>query len=532
MKNFVRSTLTLALALGLAVPPAFASPADYAAALARFRDVKSGKIRSVAALKSVAPAVTPAVTPTVAPPAVAPVAAKSAPAAPESPAVAPAKAKPAAKTAGPALTGPVAALLAPSTGTAAPGAKLTLGDAVRLAIETNYGVRFQKVAVSVAKIDIVDVARRYLPKLDFSLVQTHMDQASSIKFGGAALKMSDQDPQSYKFDLSWPIYLFGKLKNAMLAATKNVEANEQALDSNVVNTAFQVKQAFLGMLLAEQFVHIAELSLEQIDNHVKTVQSQFEVGMASKFDLLRIEVQKANTKPQLIRAHLALKNARDGFNMLLGRPIDTPFEITGELKAAGTMPVDLEKWTATALEARQDLKKARKELEAARAGFEEARRGRNPNFVLTSGYSRVHGQSTTSLNNWDESWNANAVLQLPLLNQRETETAVKKARENIRRAELQIEMVENQVRLDVKQAVNELIQASELLAASEKNIEQADEALNIADVSYENGLNTNLEVMDAQLAVVQSRTNYSQATYDWLIARAKLDKALGALGEL
>lgn len=498
MKHPIRSALVLAVALVLAAPPVLASANDLSSKLARFRDVRAGKIRSIEAFKTAAP---------------------------------PDIKKTALPEDDPVLAGPVATL-SPSSGKVAIKSPLTLEDAVRLAIETNYGVRFQKIAVSTAKIDVKDVSRRSLPKLDFSLVQTHLDQAGQIQFGGAALKMSDQNPQNYSIDLSWPIYMFGKLRNAMLAATKRVEANERELDSNVISTAFQVKQAFLGMLLAERFVRIAELSLAQIDNHVKTVRSQFDAGMASKFDLLRIEVQKANTKPQLIRARLALKNARDGFNMLLGRAIDTPFEIVGDLKAAGTIPIDLENWTAAALENRQDLEKSRKELEAARAGFEEARRGRNPNLVLTSGYSKVHGQSTTSLNNWDESWNANAVLQLPILNQRETETAVKKAREQIRQAQLQVEMVVNQVRLDVKQAVNELIQSSELLTASAKNVEQAEEALSIAEVSYENGLNTNLEVMDAQVAVDQARSNFSQANFDWLVARAKLDKSMGMMGNM
>ena len=216
--------------------------------------------------------------------------------------------------------------------------------------------------------------------------------------------------------------------------------------------------------------------------------------------------------------------------MLLGREVGTPVEPVGELAAKVEKPAPVDDLMTRALGARQDLLKARKDLEAARFALAEAKLGKRPTLALASGYTRVEGAGQP-LDKWDESWNANLALQMPIFDARKTAVEVQKATERVKQAEIALEMAENQVRLDVRTAANEMLQAVELVAASEKNIEQAEEALNIANVSYENGLNTNLEVMDAQLALDQARTNHSQAVHDWLVAKAKLDRALGEIPE-
>lgn len=464
--------------------PAPSSAAGLDGAVERFRAVRDGRIRSVATLARAAPAG--------------------------------GKAIPAAE---PPASSPVS------------GPRITLEEAVDLMLEGHYGLRIKERAVELALLDVSDVTRQMLPLLNFAFTGTELDEARSIVFGGNRMNLSSDFQKNYGFTLSWPLYLFGKLENAEKAARAGVESRRADRASDAVNAVFQVKQAFYGMLLAERFVKIAEQSLGQIDNHVKTVSSQFQTGMASKFDLLRVEVQRANTKPQLIRATLALKNAKEGFNMLLGRAVGTPVEPAGELAGRIEGPAAVDGLLAAAFGRRQDLLKARKDLEAARFALAETRRGKMPTLALTSNYSRTEGAGAP-LDKWDESWNANVTLQVPIYDARKTATDAAKAAERAKQAEIAVEMAENQVRLDVRTAANEMIQAVELAAASEKNIVQAEEALNIANVSYENGLNTNLEVMDAQLALDHARTNHSQAVHDWLVAKAKLDRACGDAPEI
>ena len=84
------------------------------------------------------------------------------------------------------------------------------------------------------------------------------------------------------------------------------------------------------------------------------------------------------------------------------------------------------------------------------------------------------------------------------------------------------------VRYEVQEAVLNLRQAKESLLSQEKNVEQAQEAVRIAELNYAEGLATNLDVSSVQVALSQARTNFSQAQFDYAVALAQLEKAVGA----
>jgi len=87
------------------------------------------------------------------------------------------------------------------------------------------------------------------------------------------------------------------------------------------------------------------------------------------------------------------------------------------------------------------------------------------------------------------------------------------------------------VRLEVKQAVLNLSQAKESLLSQEKNVEQAQETVRIAELNYSEGLATNLDVSTTQVALSQAKTNYAQALFDYALALAQLERAMGSGGD-
>jgi outer membrane protein TolC len=87
--------------------------------------------------------------------------------------------------------------------------------------------------------------------------------------------------------------------------------------------------------------------------------------------------------------------------------------------------------------------------------------------------------------------------------------------------------LEEAVKLEVQQSVLNLRQARESLLSQERNIEEAQEAVRIAELNFAEGLATNLDVSSAQVALSQARTNHAQALYDYALALAELEKAAG-----
>ena len=118
-------------------------------------------------------------------------------------------------------------------------------------------------------------------------------------------------------------------------------------------------------------------------------------------------------------------------------------------------------------------------------------------------------------------------LSFPIFTGFRTGARVEQARAALQRAEAQRDQVHKQVELDVARARAEVARAQALLAARRETVRQADRALHIAGVRYTNGIATQLEVSDARVAAQQSQVNEVQATRDYVVALARLERALG-----
>jgi outer membrane protein TolC len=128
---------------------------------------------------------------------------------------------------------------------------------------------------------------------------------------------------------------------------------------------------------------------------------------------------------------------------------------------------------------------------------------------------------------WGPDWNATAGVSMPIFTGMSNYNKLKAAQARQRQALVGLAMVEDGVRLEVRALALALNQEAKNAAYQKKNVEVAEAALGLAQARYENGLLTNLDYMDSQLALTQSRVAYLNALANYRVARAKLQKAVG-----
>jgi len=119
------------------------------------------------------------------------------------------------------------------------------------------------------------------------------------------------------------------------------------------------------------------------------------------------------------------------------------------------------------------------------------------------------------------------VLSMPLFDGFKTRGAVQQAQAELSRAEAQLSQTRASVAIEIEQARAEIARAQALVAARHVTVGQAERAQHLASVRYANGIATALEVSDARLALEQASVNEAQATRDYLLALAALERALG-----
>lgn len=416
-----------------------------------------------------------------------------------------------------------------------PGDKLvlTLEDCLDLALSRNPFVLATREKEAAAEAQVREAAAGFFPSVS-GVGQDILDKkVFTLEFPSF---VPGEPPQRVKFDFtktyqftlnfSLPLYAGGRLTSGFKQANYNLNAARETIRQSQHETAFNVKKAFYGYLLARDFAEVAGEAVDLAGKHAANVKNLYEAGLASKFDLLRSEVQAANLRPQLIRARNALELAELALKNLLGLDLERAIEVRGELRAS-RVDIDVEEAVAKALRQRPELGQLGFQRRMAAEMVKIARGSGLPSLAVGGAYNFWSNNFNFRNKNWESYYTISLNLNIPIFNGFSSHAQVGRSKALLRELELSGRGLAETIKLEVRQAVLNYGQARESLASQEKNVEEAAEAVRIAELNYAEGLATGLEVSTAQVALSQAKTNRSQALYDCVVSLAQLEKALG-----
>jgi outer membrane protein TolC len=410
---------------------------------------------------------------------------------------------------------------------------LTLDEAIAMALRQNPFFMATREKESQARFLVRESVSRFLPTLNAQGQDTLAEKLFVLEFpsfipGEPPQRISIDFTKNYQMALAFSLPLFagGRLVAGYKQANYNLQASGETVRLSEQETIFNVKRSFYGYLLAREFSAVAREALELAEKFRVNVKNLYEVGMASKFDLLRSEVQVANLQPQAIRARNSVDVAELGLKTVVGLGLDVPIAVKGELAAP---PLDTETGGAIeqALGQRPELRQIDYQRRMAGEMLKIARGSALPTLAVGGAYSFWADGLNFRKGAWQNFYAINLSLTVPLFNGFESRARIGQSKAMIRELEWTRKGLSDMIAFEVRQAVLNYTQARETLLSQEKNVEQAREAVRIAELNYAEGLATNLDVSTAQVALSQARTNYSQALYDCVISQAQLEKAVG-----
>ena len=410
---------------------------------------------------------------------------------------------------------------------------LTLDDCLNLALSHNPYFLATREKEAAARAQVRQAASRFFPSLNGQGSDILDKKVFTLEFpsmipGEPPQKVKVDFTKTYQFTLafSMPIFAGGSLISGFRQANYNLKATREVIRQSRQETVFSVKQAFYGYLLAAKFAEVSDEAVTLAEKHYKNVKNLYEVGMASKFDLLRSEVQVANLKPQLIRARNSLSVAGLGLKTLLGLNLDLAVEIKGELSYT-PLETDVHEAVRRALLQRPELNQLMFQRRMAAEMVKIARAAGLPSVAIGGAYNFWANQFNFRNKNWENYYTVSLNLTVPIFNGFAIDAQVSQSKALLKELEWIQKGLSEAIRFEVEQAVLNYRQAKESLASQEKNVDEAQEAMRIAELNYSEGLATNLDVSTAQVALSQAKTNLSQALYDCVISLAQLEKAIG-----
>lgn len=310
---------------------------------------------------------------------------------------------------------------------------------------------------------------------------------------------------------------------------------ELSLAATRAREKFLVTQAFFDAALAERLVQIAEATVAQAEATVRQVQAGFEAGAQPEFELLRARVTRDNQRPAVIRnranrdiAMLRLKQLLDlppAYDLQIVAPLDGPVPPPAPFAGGVTpeQPAAVDLFSPEATANRTPVKEAATTVRLREATLRAALAERRPAVSVTSNYSNVaYPSGLFPTGDIRTNWTVGASLTFPVLTGGLQKGSEQVARAELEQSRLQLRLVEELALLDARSAQAELTAANAALDASSGTVEQATRAYQIAEVRFQSGVSTQLELSDARLLLQQAEANRAQAARDLQVARARV----------
>jgi len=402
--------------------------------------------------------------------------------------------------------------------------RLDLDGCLNTAYRNNQTLRQMEERIRSAGYKIEEARSGFYPQLSLSSSYTRLGSVLKYEIEGMSFKLGSVDNYSLGLSLQQPLFTWGRIKSGYEISKYGLSLSREEYRQAQQEIKFNVTNLFYNLLLAGELIKIREGSIARTEDHLKTVQERYDKGYASEFDLLRVKVELANAKPPLVQAKNLYKLALDNLKNLLGIDLADSVRLDGSLEFA---PIQAEQSRAEelAFENRSELKLIGEQNKIGMKALALAQAGNKPSLFGTANYQYAkpyYGQDV-----WKTDWNFTLALSLPIFDGFLTRSKVRSARSDLRLLEISESQIKDGIRLEISQAISDLNLARENILSQEENIKQARESLRIANVQYQKGMLTNLELMDTEFALTVAETNYLQALSDYSIAKAKYERAIG-----
>ena len=348
---------------------------------------------------------------------------------------------------------------------------------------------------------------------------------------------------AWRFNLTFSQSLFNTSTAAQIRASRAArDTAGLTLTSARAQVLFDVTQAYYDAALADRLVAIAEATLTQSQATLRQVQEAFNAGVQPEFELLRARVNRDTQQPVLIRQRAARDVAMLRLRQMLDLPASTRLVLPDtlsdpqlppphafaervayvEARLGGIDDPETAFGPDAAVPARTAVTEAQVNVRSAQAALDIARAERLPSFSLDSSYGRVAYSAFPAPGDFRTNWTVGGTVNVPILTGGRIGANTAAAQAQVDAARLQLQQTEELSDLDSRQALAELVAARAAWEATAGTVEQADRAYQIADVRYRNGVSTQLELSDSQLALEQAQANRAQAARDLQVARARV----------
>jgi outer membrane protein len=411
--------------------------------------------------------------------------------------------------------------------------ELTLDESIRLGLENSHQLNISRYRVQSAESRWSEINAARLPSLKFNAVYTRLSPIDPFNivtpFGDFELTPNIVNNYTLRLTLQQPLFTGFRLSSSSNIAEYSYLAEEQEYNSSEQELLLNIKSAYWNVFKANRFKEVVDENVEQIKAHLNDIQNLFNEGMATKNDVLKVQVQLAEAELRQIDARNQVRLSKVNLSNVIGIPLSTGIEIQKNIKPSLVEPDELNVLIESAYERRPELKSLDYRILAGESGVTLARSAWYPQVFVTGNYNYAQpNQRIFPLEEkFRDTWDVSVGLQWDIWNWGTTSDQTSQAKANLEQVKESYTSVKDAVALEVTQNYLNLFHGKEKIFVAENSISQAEENYRVTNEKFRNGLVLSSELLDAEVLLLQANTNYIQALVDYELAKARLEKSSG-----
>jgi outer membrane protein TolC len=421
------------------------------------------------------------------------------------------------------------------------GRVLTVEDAIDLALENNESYRSAKKELDKANNRIYEVRASALPQLsaDFTVLRNWELPSFVIELEddqGEVQKISARSGSYYNWisalTITQPIYSGGAVFAAWSIAKMYKEFTQNQLNQKTSELKLDVIEAYYGVVMADELLRVAQQTVDLAEANLDVVKKMEIQGTVSDFEVLMAEVRLANVKPRLIEAKAGAKLAHQALNSLIGLGLNDEIDVIWDMDSTlyFVPDYDLDSLKSAVFNNRPEMIMMRLQSQMYKKNISVARSGYRPkiNFLTTFQWQAQYDDDKwPNRKDWIRSYYSGISISIPIFDSWRTPAQVKQAKIEYSQSQLNEVELEDNLKLDIEQNWWNYQKSRENSVTQGQAVEMARRGLDIARMRYENGVGTQLELFEAEVALATAETNRVMAFYDLVTGYASLMKALG-----
>lgn len=403
--------------------------------------------------------------------------------------------------------------------------ELGMSDCLKLVLTNNKSLQRAVEEKEIARGERLISYSAILPSVDLTGDYTRLDEVASI----AGFTIGDVDNYSADLRVTQPVFAGGSIVAKLNAGKLFSLLTDQAIRAVTQDVLYDAQKAYYDVLLNQHLLDISADAVRSAQAHLDNVKRKRQGGVASDFDVLRAEVELSNFRAEHIQNKNAINVSKANLLKIMGISQDSNIVLSDELIYL-PWDVSMEEAVGAAFQRRPDLFERQFDIKWQKEQLNIARSRWWPRIdgYYQNTWAKPDPHNSTEIE-WGRAWQAGVVATLPVFDGFAREGTIIQQKARLKQAQIDLIDTEETALFELTKALLSIEDSQEFVESQRLNLTRAEEGSRLAEVGYREGINTQVEIIDAESALTKAKSLYYQAIYSHMIAKLDLQKAMGIL---